>query len=129
MLLLTLEDAVVVETLRTPERQAFLYGFGRYYDDGRGTVTNAASSLCSWHGYGLAADVVHSEKLWNAGDAWFTLMGETAEALGLVWGGRWKCRDCPHLQWGTCGESPSASTRLMMRDGGMKEVWSAVGAD
>ena len=32
-------NAKVFETLRTEERQAFLYGFGRKYDDGRGTVT------------------------------------------------------------------------------------------
>ena len=32
-------NAKVFETLRTAERQEFLYGFGRQYDDGRGTVT------------------------------------------------------------------------------------------
>ena len=54
-----LPDAIVAETLRTPERQAYLYGFGRDYDDDRGIVTQAPTHLTSWHGYGLAADIWH----------------------------------------------------------------------
>ena len=40
-------DAIVAETLRTDERQEFLYGFGRDYDDGRGIVTHSRAAT-SW---------------------------------------------------------------------------------
>ena len=46
----------VFETMRTNERQAFLYGFGRTYNDGRGIVTYSQSADDTWHGYGLAVD-------------------------------------------------------------------------
>jgi peptidoglycan L-alanyl-D-glutamate endopeptidase CwlK len=61
--------------------------FGREYDDGRGIVTNAASNLTSWPGYGFAADIVHATKGWYAGLPWFRLMGETAKGRWLDWGG------------------------------------------
>ena len=36
-------DPVVVEAFRSDERQSWLYGFGREYDDGRGNVTGAST--------------------------------------------------------------------------------------
>jgi len=30
---------------------------------------------------------------------WWNTYGRAAEAHGLVWGGRWKMRDLPHVQW------------------------------
>jgi len=42
----------VFETMRTADRQAFLHGFGRTYDDGRGVVTYSQSADDTWHGYG-----------------------------------------------------------------------------
>jgi peptidoglycan L-alanyl-D-glutamate endopeptidase CwlK len=123
-----LPDARLEETLRTPQRQSFLYGFGRDYDDGRGIVTQAPTHLTSWHGYGLAADIVHRSRGWDAGRLWFRLMGEIAEANGLAWGGRWKSADLPHVQGGRCKDSPSDEARRLYAEGGLPAVWKVVRA-
>jgi peptidoglycan LD-endopeptidase CwlK len=123
-----LGDAKVSEGMRTFERQSFLYGFGREYDDGRGIVTNAATNLLSWHGYGLAVDVVHQTKEWDAGDAWFRLLGDVAKAHGCHWGGDWHHPDKPHIQWGKCKDSPSDEARSLYEGAGVEAVWDAVGA-
>jgi peptidoglycan LD-endopeptidase CwlK len=121
-------DARVEEAFRTPERQSFLFGFGRDYDDGRGIVTQAPTNLTSWHGYGLAVDIIHKTKGWDAGRFWFQLMGEVAEANGLTWGGRWTSPDRPHVQWGRCRVSPSSEARRLFAEGGPEAVWKAVRA-
>ena len=117
------------ETLRTPERQAYLFGFGREYDDGRGRVTNARTSLYSWHGFGLAIDVVEKDATpWDAPAGFWTTLGECAERHGLDWGGRWKRPDLPHIQFGKCRPSPSARSRTLYAAGGLEAVWRAVQA-
>lgn len=117
------------ETLRTPERQRFLYGFGRDYDDGRGCVTNAQTSLYSWHGYGLAIDVVEKDATpWNVPVGFWTALGECAEKHGLDWGGRWRKPDLPHVQWGKCRTSPSVRARKLYAAGGLEAVWRECGA-
>lgn len=123
-----LSDATVAESLRTFDRQSYLYGFGRDYDDGRGIVTNAPTQLLSWHGYGLAVDLVHATKAWDAGDHWFRLMGEIAKGNGCDWGGDWHHPDRPHIQWGRCKDSPSDTARRLYQQGGVEAVWDAVGA-
>lgn len=123
-----LPDAIVAESVRTPERQAYLYGFGREYDDGRGIVTNAKSALASWHAFGLAVDIVHASKWWDAPAAWFRTMGEVAKAHGLDWGGDWRHPDLPHVQWGTLKDSPSDRARQLLAEGGLIAVWREVGA-
>jgi peptidoglycan L-alanyl-D-glutamate endopeptidase CwlK len=128
LLLAHVPDAMVAETLRTPERQSFLYGFGRDYDDGRGIVTQAPTHLTSWHGFALAADVVHREHEWAAPLSWFRHMGEVAETHGLKWGGRWRHPDLPHVQWGRCKDTPSYVARGLYASGGVEAVWRAVGA-
>lgn len=126
--LLAVPNAVVFESLRTDERQAWLYGFGRDYDDGRGLVTHAETAENGWHFFGLAVDIIHQRKEWDAGDAWFTSLGEAYEAHGLTWGGRWKMRDLPHGQHGKCRTTPSDEARSLYRSGGNEAVWDAVGA-
>lgn len=128
-LLKVVPDAKVAETIRTPERQAYLYGFGREYDDGRGVVTNARSHLTSWHGYGLAADVVHKTMEWEAGLAWFQHMATQAVLLGLEAGAYWKSPDYPHVQYGGMKDSPSDKARALEAEGGNPAVWKAVNAD
>lgn len=118
----------VAETMRTAERQAYLYGFGREYDDGRGEVTKAETHLVSWHGYGLAADLVHGERFWNATRDFWDALGKCAELRGLTWGGRWTSPDRPHVQWGQCRRSPSRRARELLAQGGLPEVWRIVGA-
>lgn len=127
-ILAQLGDAKIAEATRTFQRQSFLYGFGRDYDDGRGIVTNAASNLTSWHGYGLAVDIIHATREWDVPDAWFRLLGDVAKAHGCDWGGDWHHPDRPHIQWGTLRDSPSDHARSLYETAGVEAVWSAVGA-
>lgn len=121
--------ATVAETLRTDARQRFLYGFGRDYDDGRGIVTYSDTALDTWHHYGLAADLIHQTKGWEAPMQWWQQLGAAAKAHGLIWGGDWTFRDYPHLQWGApMRRSPSPSAAKLLADGGVEAVWRAVKA-
>ena len=121
--------ANVAETLRTDARQRYLYGFGRDYDDGRGIVTHSETALDTWHHYGLAVDIIHKTKGWDAPMQWWQQLGTIAKANGLVWGGDWTFRDYPHIQWGPpMRRSPSPSAAKLLADGGVDAVWRAVGA-
>lgn len=137
-------DALVFETLRTNARQAYLYGFGRDYDDGRGVVTKAATAMGGWHFYGLAADVVHRTQLWGAPEAFWTALRLAARRNGLTSGDDWDrdglpveldpdehVVDRPHVQWWCPGMrvSPSAQARALYEQGGREAVWRAVHAD
>lgn len=127
----------IIETLRTQERQAFLYGFGRRYDDGRGIVTHSRDADESWHFYGLAADIVCRFELWGATPAFWSALGKHAVLHGLTWGGDWNGNgraderfiDRPHVQWGRCRMSPSPRAERLHREGGNARVWAEVGAD
>lgn len=119
----------IFETIRTNERQAYLYGFGRDYDDGRGPVTKAPTADRGWHFFGLAVDVVEDDATpWKAPQAFWQALGASAERHGCTWGGRWKTVDLPHIQWGKCRVSPSYRARSLYAQGGMEAVWKAVGA-
>ncbi len=55
----------------------------------------------SMHCYGAAMDVICNDHGWSChakGCHFFEVLGEEAERLGLVWGGRWLRRDFPHVQ-------------------------------
>jgi hypothetical protein len=78
-------DAIVWETLRSPERAKALADAG----------TGVENSM---HMYGLAADVISAGEAWSAPPAFWAALGEEAEKLGLVWGGRWQRRDLAHVQ-------------------------------
>lgn len=119
----------VFETLRTDERQEYLFGFGREYDDGRGAVTKAPTARNGWHFYGLAADVVQDDATpWVAPQAFWQDLGTFALARGLSWGGRWQVMDLPHLQWGRCRRSPTDLSHKLHAQGGNPAVWKRVGA-
>lgn len=87
----------LVEGYRSPARQDQLAASGA----GVTRVTGFASR----HQYGLAVDLaplidgrpVFSERLPAAASA-FAALGQEAEALGLVWGGRWSFRDLVHVE-------------------------------
>jgi hypothetical protein len=112
------------ETLRTPERQAYLYGFGREYDDGRGKVTNAATCWKSWHGYGAAIDIVQKGgDPWGAPQSFWLALGKAAEHNGLVWGGRWNHPDLPHLQPANCPLTPTDADVALAQAKGIEAVW------
>jgi len=120
--------AMVYETYRSNELQVVYYARGRTVRPPNAVVTNAMSNLWSWHGYGLAVDVIHRTRQWNAGEAWFRQVAAIFRKHGCTWGGDWKQKDLPHFQWGFCKPSPSDTARALMRTGGVRSVWTAVGA-
>jgi hypothetical protein len=123
-------DPIISESCRSDERQEWLYGFGRDWDDGRGVVTQAHTGARSWHRYGLAVDVISLKRGWDAPDAFWETLGECARAQGLVWGGSWpKFQDRPHVQFGApMRQAPSARAAELFEQGGMTAVWREVGA-
>jgi hypothetical protein len=129
---------VVIETLRSGERQRYLHGFGRAYDDGRGVVTHSADWDETWHGYGLAADVVCGNAFWAATPEFWEALGRACARERLRWGGDWdgdgdsrdeRFLDRPHVQWGPpMRRSPSPRAARIVADGGPPAVWREVGA-
>jgi peptidoglycan LD-endopeptidase CwlK len=123
-------DPMVVESLRTDARQKFLYGFGRDYDDGRGVVTHSQDADESWHGFGLAVDIISRSKQWDAPPRFWADLGALAAALGLSWGGAWHSfKDKPHVQHGPpMRQSPSPRAARLFAEGGYEAVWREVHA-
>lgn len=119
----------VFETIRTNERQKYLYGFGREYDDGRGPVTKVSHADLGWHFYGMAADLVEDDATpWTAPQSFWQTLGKAAEKHGCKWGGRWTTVDLPHIQFGKCKTTPSAESRTLYAQGGRELLWRKVGA-
>jgi hypothetical protein len=121
-------DAIVYESYRSQELQANYYARGRTVVPPDTTVTNAQSNLFSWHGYGLAVDVISRAKEWDKPESWFASVAEHFRAAGCRWGGEWRMKDLPHFQWGPCKPSPSDTARSLLASGGKRAVWEAVGA-
>lgn len=123
-------DPIIAESLRTDERQAWLFGFGREYDDGRGIVTQAPTGEHSWHRYGLAVDFASLSKGDSAPDLFWRSLGQDAASHGLSWGGAWqRFQDRPHVQFGPpMRQAPSSEAARLFTEGGFVSVWHAVGA-
>ena len=122
-------NAKAFETMRSDERQKFLFGFGRTYDDGRGTVTKVSDARKGWHRFSLAVDIVENDKSpWDAPQAFWQTLGKLAEANGLTWGGRWKFLDLPHCQWAGAPISPTDLDRALLASDGPEAVWKKYGA-
>lgn len=121
-------DAIVYETYRSNELQGIYYARGRTVRPPKSPVTNAMNNLYSWHGYGLAVDVIHRTRHWDADGNWFRSVAAIFKKQGCKWGGDWTSPDPPHFQWGLCKPSPSPLARELMRTGGVLAVWEAVGA-
>lgn len=87
----------LVEGYRTPARQELLAADARLVTRARGFESR--------HQYGLAVDLAPlvdgraliSERDGRAAAA-YQALGEEAEAMGLVWGGRWTFRDLMHVE-------------------------------
>jgi len=114
------------ETMRSDERQKWLYGFGRDYDDGRGIVTNAKNGQQSWHFYGLAVDI--GDKRFEPGsepERFWEALGKHASQRALTWGGSWRTADKPHVQFWCEGMhvSPSDHAAALLASGGVEAVW------
>ncbi|HEX8232878.1 MAG TPA: M15 family metallopeptidase [Caulobacteraceae bacterium] len=123
-------EAKVFEAYRSAELQALYYKRGRTIIPPHHTVTNAPTNLKSWHGYGLALDVVHRTRFWEpeGGERWFGAMAAVFKRHGCKWGGDWRRPDTPHIQWGPCKPSPSDLAREIIAREGVAGVWRAVGA-
>lgn len=121
-------DAYVYEAYRSQELQALYYARGRTIIPPTKTVTNAPTNLYSWHGYGLAVDVISESRKWDRPESWFAEVAEHFRKHGCRWGGEWKVKDLPHFQWGKCKPSPSEFARQLIQTGGVEAVWKAVGA-
>jgi peptidoglycan L-alanyl-D-glutamate endopeptidase CwlK len=122
-------DAVVFEAYRSPELQKIYYARGRTVKPPYHTVTNAKSNLHSWHGYGLAVDVIHETMHWNPPTSWWDKVAKIFKKHGCDWGGDWTQVDLPHFQWGGMRKSPSDRARALWNSGGPLAVWREVGAD
>jgi D-alanyl-D-alanine carboxypeptidase len=124
-------NAKVFEGYRSDELQRVYYARGRTVIPPTHTVTNAPNNQYSWHGYGLAVDIVHKDKFWDppGGEKWFKSVAAVFKKHQCDWGGDWKKPDTPHFQWGACKPSPSDQARALLASGGMVAVWKAVGAD
>jgi hypothetical protein len=121
--------AKVYETYRSNELQAVYYARGRTVRPPPKPVTNARTNLYSWHGYGLAVDVIHETELWSPRrGGWFHAVAEIFKRHGCKWGGDWTSPDPPHFQWARCKPSPSNVARELLRTRGIEAVWEAVGA-
>ena len=121
-------DAYVYETYRSEELAILYFARGRTIVPPTRPVTNAPNNLYSWHGYGLAVDVISRSRGWNQPESWFASVAESFRSRGCRWGGEWKQKDLPHFQWGKCKPSPSDAARQIIRTRGMEAVWEAVGA-
>jgi peptidoglycan L-alanyl-D-glutamate endopeptidase CwlK len=122
--------AMVYEGYRSAQLQALYYQRGRTIFPPAKPVTFAPSHLYSWHGFGLAVDVVHRDLFWNppGGAAWFEKVAPIFEKHGCTWGGNWSRPDPPHFQWGRCPPSPSDAVRSTLHDEGLLAVWHALQA-
>lgn len=122
-------DAYVYEAYRSQALQTLYYARGRTVKPPQRPVTNAPSNLYSWHGYGLAVDVISRARHWQQPESWFGDVAAIFKKHGCAWGGDWRVRDLPHFQWGRCKPSPSDRAREILATQGLQAVWQAVGAD
>lgn len=115
-------DAMVYEAMRTDELARMYFQLG---------ASKARDARHTWHGYGLAVDVISLSRAWKAWEdpVWTAAVVAIAKKHGLDWGGDWETFvDKPHFQWGQCRPSPSAAGIALYQSGGLKAVWEAVGA-
>lgn len=122
-------DVMVWEAYRSNELQAVYYARGRPpTKDYPRPVTNAKTNLFSWHGYGLAVDVISEKEYWTPREDWWAEVAEHFKAHGCDWGGDWRKPDLPHFQFGSLRPSPSHRARELIAQDGMQAVWDVVGA-
>ena len=121
-------DAYVYEAKRSHALAALYYARGRTVIPPTQKVTNAPDETRSWHGYGLAVDVISRAKGWAQPETWFRDVAVHFFRHGCRWGWEWKQKDLPHFQWGHCRPSPSDEARRLLAASGVESVWRAVGA-
>lgn len=117
-------DAHIYETLRSRQLAEIYHELG---------VSKAVNELYSWHGFGLAFDVISTSRGWDVWDDpdWYEPVVATYKSHGLHWGGDWTSfQDRPHFQWHCDGmhESPSDHARALLASKGLAAVWAEVHA-
>jgi peptidoglycan L-alanyl-D-glutamate endopeptidase CwlK len=86
---------LIVDTLRTKEEQAENLRKGVSWTMNSRHLTGEAIDVCPFEAYALHGP----DKLqWNASDPVWLRLGVIGEAVGLVWGGRWKVKDLGHFE-------------------------------
>lgn len=123
-------DTWVYEAHRSEALQRHYFRKGRTIIPPTRPVTNAPTALRSWHGYGLAVDVVDRNRLWkpDGGLSWFERVATIFKRHNCKWGGDWTSPDPPHFQWHLCRPSPSDEARNLLATGGVAAVWEALSA-
>lgn len=116
------------EGLRNAHRQAILYEQGRSRP-GK-IVTYAQSHLESWHGLGLAADIVFSTKdgswTWDVEPEAWQLLHAIITDFDLHAPISW---DKAHIQPRNIEVSPPPELQALMIDQGIRAVWMRTGHD
>lgn len=127
------------DTLRTADRQSYLFGKGRTPEQclehgvsaywawptcPDGKVTNATNGQ-TWHNYGMAVDFVENDATpWTASQAFWHALSRHAVENGLLWGGSWRrFPDLPHTQWAKCPISPPLDDALELLKNGPEGIW------
>lgn len=114
-------NVLITETVRTQERQNYLYCQGRTVNEcvAKGISREFATKYCNpkaqqvtWtlssnHKTGYAWDACKNKKGEEYSDkAFFKKMGAIAKELGIEWGGVWSTPDTPHFQVTSSWKSP-----------------------
>lgn len=95
-------DYYAVSGYRTDAEQMALWTQGRTKP---GPIVTDAKAGESAHNYGIAVDFCRDGFIERKGlqpdyhNESYDILGEEASKLGLVWGGNWKKKDRPHVQW------------------------------
>lgn len=90
--------AILFDRLRERGLSPLLWEGYRSLERAQGLSDRGAGIKLSMHCLGAAVDIIHADDYWSAGREFWDALGEESEALGLVWGGRWRRRDYPHVQ-------------------------------
>lgn len=123
-------DYFAISGFRSYEEQAALYFQGRTSPGPR--VTNARPGQ-SLHNFGLACDLVRDGVLDRRGlqpdyrPESYEILGVCAAQVGLEWGGGWKLKDFPHVQFRGC-DSPARlrAVKKAFDEGGLEAAWRNV---
>lgn len=83
---------VVFEARRSPARQLWLYGVGRWHSKARSPVTH---TLLSKHIVGKAADIIEKDTLWSD-PKFFRALDKAAKRAGMAHPFAW---DQAHIEW------------------------------
>ena len=123
----------VTQALRGWNEQSQLYEQGRSTP---GKIVTNAKPGHSWHNFGLAVDLVPDDIAqagfqpdWNVAHPQWQTMESAARALGFTCGADFRTfPDWPHLQiTGRFPASPDDEVRLILKCGGIEEVWKEAG--